>query len=209
MLNIIRKDIKKEVIDTNIYKFLIFERIVYIYYVPSFCVLEIEHMPKKVLSYEEKNYNRKKAMYDVLAQVLQDIKIEQSGMHNWNLPVEQLKGITSRFDGSGLLELTYHRLEVATIEGMAHKQEDGKKFLETVVKELKKKFKKYTGKTLELKKIREDQAIDKYSRLQADTSWMLGSSRYGYGSRPVGRYLVRDSCVYQFDTEMFDGPSSL
>lgn len=159
----------------------------------------------KPQSYEEKNYNRKKAMYDVLAQCLEDLKIEQNGMHSWNVPVEQLKGITFRFDGSGQLEMTYHRFEVATIEGMAHKADDGKKFLDTVVKELKKKFRKYTGKALELKKIREDQAIDKYSRVQADTSWMLGSSRYGYGSRPVGRYLVRDSRIYDFDIELLLG----
>ena len=167
-------------------------------------------MPTKVKSYEERNYNRKKAMYDVLAQCLQDLKFEQSGMHGWNVPVEQLKGITSRFDGSGQLEVTYHRYEVGTIEGMAHRKEDGKKFLDIVVKELKKKFKKHTGKVLELKKIRDDQAIDKQSRLQADTAWMLGSSRYGYGSRPVGRYLVRDSRIYEFDIGgLFGGPNPL
>lgn len=163
-------------------------------------------MPK-VESYEEKNYNRKKAIYDVIAQSLQDIKVEQNGMHGWNVPVEQLKGITARLIGEGNLEITYHRFEVATIEGMAHRQDDGKKFLDMVVKEVKKKFRKFTGKTLDLKKVREDQAIDKYSRLQADTSWMLGSSRYGYGSRPVGRYLVRDSRIYSFDIEALSGGS--
>jgi hypothetical protein len=159
----------------------------------------------KVQSYEERNYNRKKSLYDVLAQIMQDLKIEQNGMHSWNMPVENLKGITSRIIGDGNLEMTYHRFEVCTIEGLAHREDDGKKFLDIVAKELKKRFKKYTGKTLELKKIRDDQGLEKYSRLQADTSWMLGSSRYGYGARPVGRYLVRNSRIYEFDTEVLSG----
>ena len=160
-------------------------------------------MPK-VLSYEERNYNRKSEIYDVIAQVMQDIKVEQNGMHGWNLPAEQIKGITARLLGEGYLEITYHRYEVATIEGMARREEDGKKFIQSVVKEVKKKFRKYTGKALKLSKVREDQAIDKVSKIQADTSWMLGSSRYGYGARPVGRYLVRDACVYEFDLELLE-----
>lgn len=157
-------------------------------------------MPK-VLGYEDKNYNRKRALYDVIAQILEDLKHEQNGKHGWNMPVQEMKGVTGRLLGEGCLEITYHRFEVCTIEGLARNEDNGKQFIGSVVKELKKRFKKITGKPLKLDKIREDQAIDKYSRLQADTSWMLGSSRYGYGSRPVGRYLVRNSCVYEFDID--------
>lgn len=170
-----------------------------------FFYLENVIMPK-VESYEERNYNRKKAYYDVIAQVLQDLKVEHAH-HGWNLPVQEMKGVTSRYLGEGNLEITYHRFEVCTIEGLARNEDNGKKFIEGIVKELKKRFRKVTKKALKLKKIREDQAIDKYSRLQADTSWMLGSSRYGYGARPVGRYLVRNSCIYEFDTEEIFGNS--
>lgn len=139
---------------------------------------------------------------------MQDIKVEQNGAHGWNLPIQEMKGVTARLLGEGCLEITYHRFEVCTIEGLARREDDGKKFLQNIVKEVKKRFKKYTGKALTLKKVREDQNIDKHSRLQADTSWMLGSSRYGHGARPVGRYLVRDSCVYEFDIEVLGGVNS-
>lgn len=153
-----------------------------------------------VISYADRAYQQKKALYDSLSQMFHDIKNEKYGKHGWNLPVEQINGVTMRFVSEGLMELTYHRYEVCTVEGLA--RDEKSKFLGEVVKELKKRFKKYTGKALTLSKVREDRAIDKHSRLQADNSWMLGSSRYGYGARPIGRYLVRDSCVYAMECEL-------
>jgi hypothetical protein len=158
-------------------------------------------MPK-IISYTDKGYQQKKAIYDSISQVISDMKHECGGRHGWNLPVEQVSGVTSRFVSDSLLELTYHRFEVCTVEGLARKENDGPTFLAEVVKELKKRFRKHTKKNLNLKKVKEGQAIDKTSRIQADTSWMLGSSRYGYGARPVGRYLIRDSCVYEFDVDL-------
>lgn len=158
-------------------------------------------MPK-VLSYEEQKYQQKKSIYDSIAQAFSDIKNEEYGRHGWNKPAQEINGVTMRLLGNGALELTYHRYEVTTVEGLSRGVEDGPKFLKGVVKELKKRFRKNTGKALKLDKLKEDQAIDKHSRIQADTSWMLGSSRYGYGSRPVGRFLVRDSCVYEFDIDL-------
>lgn len=164
-----------------------------------------------VLSYADKNYKRQKALYDVLAQVFQEWKYGAVHTNNkWNLPVEQISGMTMRLLGEGHLELTYHHYEVTTVEGLARAELEGKKFVEEVVKILKKEFKKITGEALDLKKVKDGQVIDKVSRIQADSSWMLGSSRYGYGNRPVGRYLVRDSCVYSFDVGgLFGGPNPL
>lgn len=159
-------------------------------------------MPKKVEGFEDKNYSQKRAIYDALAQVFQEFKLEGMNSYGWNKPVQQLDGVTMRFLGQNCLELTYHRFEVSTVEGLARRDDDGPKFLQNVAKELKKRFRKKIGKTLKLEKVRLDQAIDKQSRVQADTSWQLGSSRYGYGARPVGRYLVRDSCVYEFDLDL-------
>lgn len=163
-------------------------------------VLGDKNMPN-VVSYAEKNYLQKKNLYDSIAQVFSDWKNETANSYGWNKPVQEMNGCTMRFLAEGHLEITYHRFEVCTVEGLARGDNNGPKFLKDVVKELKKSFRKKTGKALKLEKVREDQAIEKYSRIQADTSWMLGSSRYGYGARPVGRYLVRDSCVYEFDIE--------
>jgi hypothetical protein len=158
-------------------------------------------MPK-VKGYEDLNYKQDKQIYDSIAQAFQDFKVERNGGHGWNKPVEQLEGVTMRFVSEDKLELTYHRYEVTTVEGLARLDDAGGKFLKEVVKGLKKKFESLTGKTLTLERVHEDRAIDKVSRIQADTSWMLGSSKYGYGARPVGRYLVKDSCVYKFDTDL-------
>jgi hypothetical protein len=156
-----------------------------------------------VVSYADKNYQKKKALYDVVAQCVEDMKYGTHSQQNrWNLPVEHIQGLTARLIGEGYLELTYHRYEVTTVEGLTRLEDRGKDFMKEVLKELKKNFKKYTGKSLTLKEIKSDRGIDKASRIQADSSWMLGSSRYGHGARPVGRYLVRDSFLYEFSAKL-------
>lgn len=158
---------------------------------------------KKVDGYAEKGYLQSKAIFDSVAQALQDLKYETAAAgHRWNLPVEQIRGLTARFIGEGSLEITYHHMETTTVEGLARLEEFGKSFLLETERELKKRFKKLTGKALTLKKIKEDRSFEKASLVQADTSWMLGSSRYGYGARPTGRFLVRDSRVYEFKASL-------
>jgi len=158
---------------------------------------------KKVIGYEDRNYQQKKSIYDCIAQALEDLKYDTAATgHRWNLPVEQIRGLTARLIGEGNLELTYHHMETTTVEGLARLEEFGKSFLQETEKELKRRFKKITGKALKLKKIKEDRSFEKASRVQADTSWMLGSSRYGYGARPVGRYLVRDSRIYEISASL-------
>jgi hypothetical protein len=160
-------------------------------------------MPK-VVSFADKNYQKKKALYDVIAQCVQDIKygMVHSG-HSWNLPVEHIEGITAGLRGNKFLEVTYHRYEVTTVEGLARIKNDGREFIGQVMKEIKKRFKKYTDKTLTIEEVSSDIGCpEKVGRLTAETSWMLGSSRYGHGARPVGRYLIKDTIVYEFSADL-------
>ena len=161
-------------------------------------------MPKNVDSCEDQNYVQKEHIYDSIAQAFSDFKNQEiSGRGaRWNLAADHINGCTMRLFGEDCIELTYHRYEVTTIEGLARIDLDGAKFLQSVVKELKKYFRKNTGKHLKLEKVKSDKGIDKVSRVSAETSWMLGGTRYGHGSRPVGRYLVKDSCVYSFDVDL-------
>jgi len=157
---------------------------------------------ESVISYKDKNYEQKKHIYDLIHQIFHDIVYDVvHGGHSWNLPVDEIKGVTMRFIGEENLGLTYHHYEVTTIEGLARTEDRGKEFLDMIVDKIKQRFKEKTGKNLRLEKEKDGDytSLEKASRIQADTSWMLGSSRYGYGARPVGRYLVRDSCVYKFD----------
>lgn len=160
----------------------------------------------KVISYGDKNYQAKKNLFDSIAQVIEDIKYtEVHGGHRWNLPVHEVTGLTARLVDGAHLELTYHRFVNGTYEDLARNQldEDGKKFIKEVVKQLKKRFKDKTGKALTLKEVDEPQrGYDKTGNIQAETAWMIGSSRYGYGGRAVGRYLVRDSCIYEFSAKL-------
>lgn len=163
----------------------------------------------KVISYGDKNYQAKKNLYDSIAQCVEDIKHgDVHGGHRWVMPVQDLTGLTSRLVDGAHLEITYHRFVNGTYEDLARQSldEDGKKFINEVVKQLKKKFKERTGKALTLKEVEKDEprkrGFDKYGNVQAETSWMLGSSRHGYGGRAVGRYLVRDSCVYEFSAKL-------
>ena len=109
-----------------------------------------------------------------------------------------------RIVGEGHITLTYHHIEVCTIDEIKGKEAQGYDFIKEVLKELKKGFKGYTKKALKMKEIKDKriESIEKMSRVQADASWLLGSSRYGYGARPVGRYLMRETCVYEVSAEL-------
>ena len=156
------------------------------------------------MAYADENYMQQKNLYDTVSQVFENYKYGATSIgHSWNMPVEEIRGITLRYLGDNLLELTYHRYEVDTVEGLHRSEPEGQKFLSEVVKALKKEFKSATGETLEMKKVRESPVYyEKVSRLSAETSWMLGSSRYGHGARPVGRYLAKTICVYDFSANL-------
>lgn len=156
-------------------------------------------MPKqtKVLSYEDRKYQQKKNLYDSLHQAFQNVKYEYSSNFQWNKPIELMKGLTMRMVGTQL-QLTEHRLETGTVEMITRKKEDGKSFLKGIEKALKKEFRRLTGKNLELKKIEERQNIEAHSKIAPATSWLYS----GYGSRPVARYLISDSLLYDFDASL-------
>ena len=104
--------------------------------------------------------------------------------NKWNIPVERMQGITSRLIGEGWLELTSHHIENTTPEQLAHNAEYDKELINEFVKELKKAFRKMTGKVLKLKTVRTDRNIEKIGGLRADRSWTPDSC--------IGRYLIRD-----------------
>jgi len=158
------------------------------------------------MAFADKNYKQKSALYDILSQVYETYRWGAvSGGHSWNQPLQELHGVTMRYLGESYMELTYHRYEVTTVEGLQRlqQQDRGLDFLKEVVKEIKKDFKSETGKALTLEKVKENPFhLEKASRITAESSWMLGSSRYGHGARPVGKYLIRSSCIYDFSADL-------
>ena len=154
------------------------------------------------MAFADNNYEQKRALYDILAQVFDTYKYGiTSGGHTWNQPVQEIRGITMRFLGEGVMELTYHRYENTTVEGIHRIQLDnaGVRFLGEVAKALKKEFKEATGKALTLTKMSDKPFyVEKASQISAESSFLFGA---GHG-RPVGRYLIRASCVYDFNCEL-------
>lgn len=158
-------------------------------------------MPKKVLGYEDQGYNPKEALFDGLQQAFENLKQEKFNSGGWNLPAEKISGVTMKLAGDNLT-LFYHHYEISTISDLPFIKDDGIKFLKGIEKELKKKFRSITGKTLKLKKIQDDQIVDKQSRLQADTSWQVGSSWHGYHGNPKCRFLIRDSITFEIGIDL-------
>jgi len=153
--------------------------------------------PKKVEGYEDKQFDRTKSLYAAVHQVFQDMKNDMYGKHGWNLPIQKLDGCTMKLLNDKEMVLTYHRVESGTIEDVSYRKDEGKEILKEVEKELKKRFKKHTKKALKMKKIRDDHDVEQMSRIQADTSWMVGSSRYGHNARPQMKFFIRDTNVYE------------
>jgi hypothetical protein len=152
---------------------------------------------KKIEAYEDQQYQQKKDALSSLAQCFQDLKFDRNSTHTWNKALADVEGVTMKAVGD-TVSLVAHKIVTGTVETIQKDEGPrGKAFLKEVEKELKKRFKKMTGKDLELKKIKEEQQVEKYSVLQADTSWMVGSSRNGYHGNPICKFIVRDFITYQ------------
>ena len=144
-------------------------------------------MPKirSVLSYEDRKYIQKKHLFDSVMQSFENVKQELQSENTWNMPSEQLNGITIRLVGEKLV-LTGHRMETGTLDHIARKRDDGKPFIKQVEKALKKEFRKFTGKVLNLEREDENQVIEAHG---------------GYSPRGA-RYYIRDSVTYEFTSSV-------
>jgi hypothetical protein len=73
--------------------------------------------------------------------------------------------------------------------------------LQEIEKELKKRFKAETKKTLKLKKVRESRDYEKVSRIGADNSWVMDGVRSNPRDLCLAKFLVRDRRLYDFSVE--------
>jgi len=160
-----------------------------------------------VLTYDDKSYNNNKQLYACLEQAFQDFKYGKVHSNSsWNTPVHDIEGLTLRYLGESHIQLTRHHYVVGTVETVSREMHDGRtstKFLNDVMKEVKKIFKENTGKSLTIEKKGElDRNIDKTHKVSAEYSFMLSSYRYGHGQRPVAKYLLKDSCTYSIKSDL-------
>ncbi len=143
----------------------------------------IKLMPKEI------SYDVTKELFDSIANAFESIKRDENHDHAWNRPVEKLNGITLKLLNDEQLLLTYHFYEVGSQQDARRKEDEGKIFLKNTVKELKKRFKKITGKALKMKKIQEDASIEAVNRLN-------------YVNMNTTKYLFRLQYVYAFSASL-------
>jgi hypothetical protein len=135
----------------------------------------------------------------VVMQCVEDVKHMHAKDMRWNVLLEKMQGVSTRFIGDDKFEICYLHYEVATLDDLARAeiQEDGKKFVKEFLGEIKKQFKEITGKTLSAKEKSFDINHEKVSRLSAETSYLVSASSRGWGHHPVGKFLVRESMILE------------
>ncbi|MDP3763661.1 MAG: hypothetical protein Q8Q92_03370 [bacterium] len=133
---------------------------------------------KKQEKPEERLYNPKLDLNSCLQQAFNDLKHERS-QHGWNILVEELKGVTMQRRGTDGFSISYQKYFVGNQHDAQNYEQEAKKFLGDILKELKKHFKKLSGKVLEVKKVDESKNVDKYSRLTAEHQSLYGGTTYG------------------------------
>lgn len=151
---------------------------------------------KKQQKPEERLYSQKLDMNSCLYQAFQNMK-EERNQHGWNVLVEELKGVTMQRRGTDGFSISYQKYFVGNQTDAVNYETEAKKFLGDILKELKKHFKKLSGKVLEVKKLEESKNVDKYSRLTAEHSSLYGGTVYG---GQIGRFHLTYSHNYHIET---------
>ena len=138
---------------------------------------------KKEVSPEERIYSQKTDLNSCLHQAFQNLKEERNNAP-WTL-IEELKGVTMQRRGTDGFLISYQKYFVGCQVDAQKYEQEAKKFLGEILKELKKHFKKLSGKVLEVKKLEESKNVDKYSRLTAEHQSLYGGTVYG---GQIGRF---------------------
>lgn len=158
------------------------------------------------MAYKDENFKQGEDVYSSLVQVFEDMKTAKfrSMGSTWNVAVEALKGITLKLVGDSHIQLTYTCFQMANPEILKDTRREMKKFLDDVVKELKKGFRAKTKTSITFNKTKEYDGVEKYSQHFGAVS----NASLGNGPRrasPIaGRYLVRCARVYEFSTSLQD-----
>jgi hypothetical protein len=117
------------------------------------------------------------------------------------MPIEELKGMTFKLIGDNKFEIMYHSYMVTSPYDLAKLEQTGTEVVKEVVNQLKKRFKKATKKTLKMTKKENNLSYEKIGKTAGETSPMFGQGNKTMFVNPVGRFLVRERCVYEYDIE--------
>src|SRR3990167_3108272 len=146
----------------------------------------------------DKRFLREQDVYSCIAQSFEDFKEELNSQHSWNIPLDETDGMSIKYVGENMLVVNYHKIKVGRQEDVILDEDVSKKKIDEIAKEVKKRFKKYSKKTLDLKKVKENRSVEKYSRVYAENVPLFGGG-YGYGQN-IGRFYIINSRFYEFTT---------
>ena len=146
----------------------------------------------------DKRFVRDEDVYSCIAQSFEDFKQDLNSQHSWNIPIDEADGMSIKYVGENMLVVNYHTIKTCRQEEVISDEDISKKKLDEIVKEIKKRFKKYSKKALDLKKVKESRSVEKHSRVYAENVPLFGGG-YGYGQN-IGRFYIINSRVYEFTT---------
>ena len=146
----------------------------------------------------DKRFVRDEDVYSCIAQSFEDFKQDLNSQHSWNIPIDEADGMSIKYVGENMLVVNYHTIKTCRQEEVVSDEDISKKKLDEIVKEIKKRFKKYSKKALDLKKVKESRSVEKHSRVYAENVPLFGGG-YGYGQN-IGRFYIINSRVYEFTT---------
>src|SRR3990167_9340938 len=146
----------------------------------------------------DKRFVRDEDVYSCIAQSFEDFKQDLNSQHSWNIPIDEADGMSIKYVGENMLVVNYHTIKTCRQEEVVSDEDISKKKLDEIVKEIKKRFKKYNKKALDLKKVKESRSVEKHSRVYAENVPLFGGG-YGYGQN-IGRFYIINSRVYEFTT---------
>ena len=150
---------------------------------------------KEKIDKNDRRYRQEQDYYSSLSQVFEDFKQELNAKNGWNVPLVDVSGMTLKHVDTDKVVLTYHKIVIGTPEDVMRDDHNSKKCLDDIAREVKKRFKKKTKKTANLKLIKDGKSVEKHSRIYAENIPLYGGG-VTYG-RNMGRYYVAYSRMYQ------------
>lgn len=149
-----------------------------------------------------KNYNPKDDYLSSLFNAFDYLKRKMANSVQWNMPVEQMDGLTLTAFGQDKVKLTHSKYIVFNPYTYKMKElPEANEFLNAIEKGLIKKYKEMTDTPITLKLYKEDQDIQEYSRISGDASWVFSGGDSSRSSRYMARGLLTTTRIYSVKTK--------
>lgn len=144
-----------------------------------------------------KNYDPKDDHLAGIFNAFQYLKQKMGSSKNWNMPVEQMDGLTLIAVGQDKIKLTHSKYIVFNPYTYKMKElPEADEFLNALEKGLIKKYKELTDSPLKLKLFKQEQDIQEYSKISGDVSWVFSGGDASRSSRYMAKGILITARIY-------------